>query len=344
MTAAPRSFALLALVSASVLAAVALGQGGPGRGPAPTPAQLELRRQNGIRNANVHDPSTIVECNDEYYLFHTGNNCPSYRSKDLVSWTPGGPAFDAPPTWVQQEVPTFRGGGFWAPDVIKVKNKYMLFFSASAFGVNTSTIGVATNPTLDKNDPAYKWTHGGSVVTSRTNDDYNAIDPALLYDDDGRLWMAFGSFWSGIQLIELDPDTGLRLPNTPMTKIAHWDSIEGPYIYKHDGKYYLFVALGMCCRGANSTYNTRVGRADKITGPYLDKDGKDMLLGGGTPFLATTGNLIGPGHAGIIQVGDKYYYSCHYENTGPGGGTLSVRPLTWDADGWPVPGIPEEGK
>jgi arabinan endo-1,5-alpha-L-arabinosidase len=149
--------------------------------------------------------------------------------------------------------------------------------------------------------------------------------------------MSFGSFWSGIQLIELDPNTGLRLPNTPMVKLAHWDSIEGPYIYKREGKYYLFVALGMCCRGANSTYNTRIGRADKITGPYLDKEGKDLLLGGGTPFLATTGNLIGPGHAGIIQVGDKYYYSCHYESTG-GGGTLSVRPLTWDADGWPVPG------
>jgi arabinan endo-1,5-alpha-L-arabinosidase len=149
--------------------------------------------------------------------------------------------------------------------------------------------------------------------------------------------MAFGSFWSGIQLIELDPNAGTRLPNTPMTNIAHFDSIEGAYLCKHDGKYYLFASLGMCCRGAASTYNTRVGRADAITGPYLDKEGKDMLLGGGTPFLATVGSLIGPGHAGIIQVGDKFYYSCHYESTG-GAGTLSVRPLTWDAQGWPVPG------
>jgi arabinan endo-1,5-alpha-L-arabinosidase len=121
-----------------------------------------------------------------------------------------------------------------------------------------------------------------------------------------------------------------------MTNIAHFDSIEGPYIYKHDGKYFLFVSMGMCCRGAASTYNTRVGRADKITGPYRDKEGKEMLLGGGTPFLATEGSLIGPGHAGIIQVGDKYFYSCHYESTG-GGGTFAVRPLTWDAQGWPVP-------
>ncbi len=343
------SILAIAAVTASVAAVVAFvqpalgggGRGGRGRGPvAMTPEQQDLLRKNGVRNATVHDPSTIIKCNDTYYVFYTGNDCPSWQSKDLFTWTNGGPALPSTPPWVSEEVPGFRGGGFWAPDIIKVKDKYLLFYSASAFGVNTSTIGSASNPTLDRNDAAYKWTDEGKVVTSHTNDDFNAIDPAAILDTDGKLWLAFGSFWSGIQLIELDLNTGLRLPGTPMTTIAHWDSIEGSYIYKHDGKYYLFVSMGMCCRGANSTYNTRVGRSDNIKGPYVDKNGKAMLDGGGSPFLATVGNLIGPGHAGIIQVGDKYYYSCHYESTG-GGGTLSVRPLTWDAQGWPVPGEAE---
>lgn len=331
-----RKLLLITLLTASLLATIALAQRGGAPSTPATPEQLQLRKDNGIRNARVHDPSTIVQCGDWYYTFYTGGNCPSWKSKDLLTWTNDGPAFESPPEWVPNEVPGFGGAGFWAPDVIKVKDKYLLYFSASAFGVNTSTIGVATNPTLDKSSPDYHWTQQGKVITSRTNDDFNAIDPAVIYDDDGKLWLAFGSFWSGIQLIECDPATGLRLPNTPLYKIAHWDSIEGAYIYKHDGKYFLFVSQGMCCRGANSTYNTRVGRADKITGPYTDKEGADMLLGGGSPFLATIGNLIGPGHAGIIKIGDKYWYSCHYESTG-GGGTLSTRPLSWDAQGWPVP-------
>jgi arabinan endo-1,5-alpha-L-arabinosidase len=329
------SIPLLLAASLAVLASFTRAAAPRGSAPA-TPELQQLRRTNGIRNATVHDPSTIVNCGDQYWLFYTGNNCPSWHSPDLKNWTAGPAALSATPAWVTREVPAFRGSNFWAPDVIKVKDKFLLFFSASAFGVNTSTIGVASNPTLDRTDPNYKWTDGGKVVTSHANDDFNAIDPAALLDTDGRLYLAFGSFWSGIQLIELDPDKGTRLPNTPMTNIAHFDSIEGAYLYKHDGQYFLFASLGMCCRGSASTYNTRLGRAAKITGPYLDKDGKDMLLGGGSPFLATDGALIGPGHAGIIQVADQYYYSCHYESTG-GGGTLAVRPLSWDAQGWPVP-------
>ena len=116
----------------------------------------------------------------------------------------------------------------------------------------------------------------------------------------------------------------------------HWDAIEAPYIYKHDGHYYLFVSLGMCCRGINSTYHTRVGRSESVTGPYLDKDGKDLLLGGGTNVATTVGPFIGPGHAGIIEVNGKSWFSCHfYDGTARGASKLSIRPLTWIPDGWP---------
>lgn len=299
-----------------------------------------LMRQLGRRNVGVHDPSTIQKCKNEYWIFFTGNRTPSIHSTDLTNWTAGPATFAEAPAWVAQTVPANRNANFWAPDVIKVGDRYLLFYSASSFGKNTSAIGVATNATLDPSDASYKWTDGGMVVQSLENDDFNCIDPCPILDKDGKLWLSFGSFWSGIKMIELDPATGKRIaPNSPMYNLAHWDSIEASYLYRHDDHYYLFVSLGLCCRGDNSTYNTRVGRADRITGPYLDKEGKDLLLGGGTPFAATEGQFIGPGQVGIFEQDGKFLLTTHfYDGTANGMSRLSIRPLTWSADGWPIAG------
>jgi arabinan endo-1,5-alpha-L-arabinosidase len=342
-------FGVAGLLAAAIAAGIALGQTAPriivSTTPnTPTGSPQEVARKMGMRGPGVHDPSTIVKCGNEYFLYATGMSM--FRSTDLVNWRSGPSPITQQLSWTAQAVPgraNTNPGAFWAPDVIKVKDKYFLFLSLSAFGVNTSGIGVLSSPTLNPDDPAYKWTDGGLVVMSKTSDDYNAIDPGMILDTDGRLWMAFGSFWSGIKLIELNPDTGLRIaPDSPMHTLAHWDSIEGAYIHKHDGKYYLFVCLGMCCRQANSTYNMRIGRADKITGPYVDKDGKDLLLGGGTPLMDShIGPLIGPGHAGIVDHNGKLFLSYHVESNSagrgsPNGGTLGVRPMIWGPDGWPV--------
>jgi arabinan endo-1,5-alpha-L-arabinosidase len=331
-----------AAVVASLLAATAaLAQPGPPPAAPVDPQARAVLAQLGNRSIGLHDPSTIVKCKDEYWLFSTGMNTPSWRSKDLVTWTRGPQVHSGPLAWAREAVPLNRGSDFWAPDVIQVGDRYLLFYSVSSFGKNTSAIGVTTNATLDPGDPAFRWTDGGMVVQSRENDDFNAIDPALILDTDGRLWMSFGSFWGGIKLIELDPKTGLRIaPDSPIYSLAHWDAIEAPYIYKRGDHYYLFVSLGMCCRGVNSTYHTRVGRSRAITGPYLDKEGKDLLLGGGTMFADAEGPYLGPGHAGIVEDADgKAWFSCHfYDRTARGASKLSVRPLTWGEDGWPVLG------
>ena len=206
-----------------------------------------------------------------------------------------------------------------------------------ASGKNTSAIGLATNPTLDPNDPNYHWTDQGIVVQSRATNDFNTIDPAVCEDTQGGLWLAFGSFWTGIKLIELNPATGRTVaPDSPMYSLAHKDKIEASYIYPHEGYYYLFVNWGQCCQGVRSTYNIRVGRSTSITGPYLDKTGEDMMLGGGSLFLTTTGNFIGPGHAGIVPVAGTDWFSCHfYDGTREGRPTLGLLPLRWEADGWP---------
>jgi arabinan endo-1,5-alpha-L-arabinosidase len=175
-------------------------------------------------------------------------------------------------------------------------------------------------------------------VESHAADAFNTIDPSVMQDTDGSLWLAFGSFWSGIKLIQLDANTGKRVAlDSPIYSIAYHDPIEAACLSRHNDHYYLFVNWGLCCRGTNSTYNIRVGRSSKITGPYLDQEGKDLAQGGGTLFLATEGTFIGPGHAGVFHEGEVDYLSCHFYDRNRGGAaTLAVRRLIWTADSWPV--------
>jgi arabinan endo-1,5-alpha-L-arabinosidase len=339
------------------------GRGMRGRGMEPPgppdPNAVAYLQKMGNRGVGIHDPSTIVKCKDEYWIFYTGRGVPSYHSKDLIKWERGPEIITTAPEWLSQVVPPRagrggRGGGFgggipsfWAPDVIHLGDRYMVYFSYSAFGVNTSAIALATNPTLDPCDPQYKWTEQGIVIKSDPNDDFNTIDPAVTTDAEGNLWMAYGSFWSGIKMIQLDPKTGKRIaPDSKIYSLARYEAIEAPYIYYHNGLYYLFLNWDMCCRGANSTYNIRVGRSIKITGPYLDKQDKDMLYGGGTLVAGGDGVVfVGPGHAGIIKVGDKYWMGMHYyDGSQRGASKYAIRPVTWTNDGWPIVGVDEQPK
>ena|SRR5882672_4021482 len=75
----------------------------------------------------------------------------------------------------------------------------------------------------------------------------------------------------------------------------------------------------------------------RLTGPYFDKGGADLAQGGGTLLLATDGAFIGPGHAGIFEESDTFWFSCHfYDGTERGASKLAIRPLRWNPDGWPA--------
>jgi arabinan endo-1,5-alpha-L-arabinosidase len=306
----------------------------------PTPDSDALLAQFGRREPRVHDPSTIVKCKEEFWLFATGFGIVSWHSKDLVDWKVGPRVFTNVPAWATNAVPGNRGY-FWAPDVTRLGKRYLLYYSVSTFGKNKSAIGLATNPTLDADDPGFAWLDQGIVVQSHPTKDFNTIDPAVTQDGEGRLWLVFGSYWSGIKLIELDPVTGKRLtPDSPMYSLARHDSIEASFLYRHAGYYYLFVNWGTCCRGVNSTYNIRVGRSERITGPYLDKEGVGLSVGGGSLLLGTAGPFIGPGHAGIFSEAGAERLSCHfYDGTRDGRPTLAIRPLVWSSEGWPEPGM-----
>jgi arabinan endo-1,5-alpha-L-arabinosidase len=181
----------------------------------------------------------------------------------------------------------------------------------------------------------------GVVIQTTAADVYNALDPAPLLDADGRLWLVFGSYWTGIKLVELDPQTGKRFaPDAPLYHLAAAPrpktDIEAAYLYKHKEWYYLFINRGQCCQGVRSTYEVRVGRSQTITGPYVDRAGMDLLNGGGTVFLKKHDRFIGPGHVGIMPRDGREWCSYHfYDATHNGQPTLMVEPLMWDADGWP---------
>ena len=178
------------------------------------------------------------------------------------------------------------------------------------------------------------------VVHSVEGENLNAIDPGVCLAPDGRLWICYGSYHGNIELVELDPKTGLRIAtNSPVTIIASHS--EASDIIYHDGYYYLLVNHGSCCQGRNSTYNIQVGRSPKVTGPYLDRHGEDLANGAGTLFLAAAGSQIGPGHFGRLVEDGVEKFSCHYEADleKSGRSVLDIRPLLWTTDGWPAPGV-----
>ena len=270
----------------------------------------------------IHDPSTVIPCEGKYYTYGTGGSC-------LVS--------DDGWTWRRGTRPS-RGG--MAPDVIHLGDRYYMYVAANIGGQPRADINMISSKTLDPNSPDYKWEEGGVVASSDGVEDCNAIDPGVFLDPtDGKLWLTYGSYFGYIRLVQLDPKTGKRVdPNDKPVNIAI--NCEAPDMIYHDGWYYLLATHGSCCRGADSGYNIRVGRARKVTGPFLDNMGVDMIEGGGKLFLGSGGRVIGPGHFGLIDLGDGVQkFSCHYEADLDRGGAsvLDIRPLLWK-DGWPVAG------
>jgi len=233
----------------------------------------------------VHDP-VMAKQGDTFYLFHTGRGISAWASTDLETWERVTSVHSAAPAWTEDVVPGFSERfHMWAPDIIERDGTFYLYYSVSAFGRNTSAIGVATNTTLNPNDPNFRWVDQGTVIRSIPGRDlWNAIDPNVVIDDEGTPWMVFGSFWTGMKLVQLDQSmTRIAEPQVWRTVAAREREfptpddragsgvIEAPFIFKKDDYYYLFVSLGRCCRGAESTYHVAVGRSETAGDPTSTK-------------------------------------------------------------------------
>lgn len=289
----------------------------------------------------THDPALIKQRRGDYYIFSTGDPAVSggtvqiRRSKDQKAWAFAGTVFDAIPQWVRDAVPGVQN--IWAPEVFERQGIYYLYYSGSTFGSNRSVIGLATNVTLDPNAPNYAWVDQGMVFSSAPPNDYNAIDPAIIVDRNNVPWMAFGSFWSGIRMIQLEWPSGKAAPSTtPPLRLADRfvppNAIEAPAIVHRYGWYYMFVSMDFCCQGLNSTYKIAVGRSREATGPYFDRLGTPLQHGGGTVILSERGDMFGPGGQSIH---DGYLAHHFYDRTVGGDFRLSIRKIAWESSGWP---------
>jgi autotransporter-associated beta strand protein len=285
----------------------------------------------------AHDPSTLWPTgNNSFIYFATGVGLPSRVSTDMEHWTAGPSVFSTAPAWTTTAVPG-ANGDFWAPDVSYFDGIYHLYYAVSTFGSQVSAIGMATNTTLNDLDfTNYHWVDQGPVIQSHVGSAYNTIDPSVLVDTNGSVWMSFGSYWNGIYLTKLDPTTGKPISSATQ-QIADNSMIEASYLYHQGNYYYLFVNFGQCCMGTSSTYNIRVGRSTSVSGPYLDQNGVPMTQGGGTLLLGSEGKYIGPGQVGIMPQGNVDWMSYHYyDGTNNGAPTYALQQLYWTNNSWPT--------
>lgn len=282
----------------------------------------------------AHDPSMVKTASGTYYLFYTGGGVEISTSTDRVHWSSAGQVLPSGAGWA-----TAYGGwnDLWAPDASYHNGVYWLYYAVSSFGSNHSAIGLATSTTAAPGS----WTDKGLVYSSQSGSDYNAIDPALVVDSSGRWWLSFGSFWSGVKMIQIDPATGKQLAsNTTRYNLAQRpspDAEEASFVYPHGGYYYLFTSFDYCCRGTSSTYRIMVARATGPTGPYTDESGASAISGGGTQILGTHGIVIGPGGQSVMHDSDGDVLVYHYYDSNLNGtAQLGLNHLTWGTNGWPT--------
>lgn len=300
---------------------------------------------------HAHDPTAVRDDDGTYWLFSTDAwadgpvraGVQVRRSKDLVTWEFHGWALDGVPSagaaWSGAE-------GLWAPDVVRVGDEWRMYWSASTFGSRTSAIGLAV-----AGHPTGPWEDRGLVVTSLHDvDGPNAIDANAVVDADGRHWLVYGSFFGGIHALELDPVTGLAIGDAPGILLARRPrsvdgAVEGAFVLPRPGGGY---ALVLSYDSLFSTYHVRVGVSESLTGPYVDRTGRDLTDLEGDPALVGTLVLAGhalaggrtwlaPGHASVLVDGDRQLLVHHVRDADdPTQHEVQVRRLVWTADGWPV--------
>ena len=308
-----RLFLVLAFPAISIL----LMAGGP-----------DKNYKNPVVDYSLPDPSVIKGDDGYFYLYATEDirNMPIHRSEDLINWESVGTVF------TKETRPTFEPkGGLWAPDINKIGEKYVLYYSMSRWGGEwTCGIGVAT-----AEKPEGPFIDHGMMFRSSDIGVQNSIDPFYI-EENGKKYLFWGSF-RGIFGVELTSD-GLAVAPGAVKKQIAGTAYEGTYIHKRNGYYYLFASTGTCCEGLQSTYQTVVGRSDNLWGPYVDKQGNSMLENNHEVLIHKNKKFVGTGHNAEL-ITDKtgadwiLYHGVSVAN--PHGRVLLLDKVLWKKN-WPL--------
>ncbi len=348
----------------------------------------------------VHDPSVVYD-NGTYYIF--GSHMAWAKSTDLMNWEMFnmninseynklfGKEWDE---YCRTDSNPNLNGNLWAPDVIYNPNmgKYCFYMSVNGDDWNSVIVML----TADNIEGPYEY--AGPVVYSGFNTDshdanltdvykvlgndadltryqnikntkLNCIDPCVTFDDDGSLYMVYGSWFGGLYVLKLDENTGLRDYETlyetvPNESDAYYGykvhggfgvSGEGPFIIKKDKYYYLFVSYGGLT--AEGGYQIRIYRSEKITGPYVDEIGNnavytkecnDLFEKNGVRIMGSydwTGNReirVAQGHNSAVVTDDGKIFMVYHSRFANGKNGVAeahevrVQQLFVNEDGWLV--------
>jgi arabinan endo-1,5-alpha-L-arabinosidase len=282
-------------------------------------------------NVVSHDPCIVKEGNT-WWAFMTGTGIGIKYSSNGLNWTQGTQRFPSALSWWKTYAPNMGNNDIWAPDCFYHNGRYWLYYSVSEFGKNNSAIGLTSCSSISKGD----WRDDGMVISSKSgSQNYNAIDPNITRDASGALWMSFGSWFDGIKVVKLNTST-MKPTGSIYTLARKSGGIEASDIVYNGGYYYLFVSIGACCKGTSSTYKIAYGRSSSITGPYTDKNGTNMLNGGGTILDAGNSRWIGPGAQDIFKNGSNFVLIRHaYDATDNGTPKMLISDLYFKS-GWPT--------
>jgi arabinan endo-1,5-alpha-L-arabinosidase len=280
----------------------------------------------------THDPS-IIKDGSTWYVFSTGVGLSIKSSPDGLVWKQQPQLFTQELSWWRTYAPQMGNLDVWAPDLQAFNGRIWCYYCVSEFGTNNSAIGLKSCTRIAAGD----WRDDGVIITSKAGvDAFNAIDPNLTIDASGTPWLAFGSWFDGIHVVQLDPST-MKPTGTYYSLANRSDGIEATNIVYNNGYYYLFVSIDKCCLGVNSTYKIAYGRSKNITGPYVDQSGVAMANGGGTVLDAGDTRWKGPGGQDVYQNGTSWIIARHaYDANNAGTPTLLISDLYWDANGWPT--------
>ena len=321
---------------------------------------LNFYKLNGEKYfVTAADPFVLRGDDGYWYLYITNAQCemgtkgmifdrgPIFRSKNLVDWRWYSSVFENSPdaaNWGNSEA------GVWGPTVIKINdNQYNYYYSLSSWGDSNPGIGVATSPT-----PYGPWTHYGKLLDQQMSGVVNGIDPFVTFDDEGQLWIIWGSFNGIAATLLTDDGTELFYGNLVKDHLV-WlvennqkegkgfdinINYEGAFVLKKDDEYFFMGSQGTCLAGSNSTYTVRVGKSSSLFGPYLGKDGQDMNHGTeGEVVVQPSDAVAGTGHNAVIQdyAGDYWLIYHGFDNFGSDSQerSLFMDKILWDAQGYP---------
>ena len=320
----PRTAAALVLGPALLLAAC-----GPEQ-TAPEATADSSTYTNPVYEEDFPDPF-VLAADGHWYAYSTQATVgamPILRSDDLVSWTMVGNGMPELAPWASV-------GRNWAPEVAKIGDRYLAYYTAMDDESGLQCLGIAVadspeGPFIDEAEEPFicQQEEGGSIDASPFIDDDGT--PYLLWKNDGNLIGT--TTWVYAQ--ELAPD-GMSLVGEGPTRLISndqsWegDLVEGPYLWPHDGRYYLFYSAN----GYGSPeYGVGYAVAEDVLGPYTKPTDE--------PLLASNDVAAGPGHGMVVETDTGTWYVHHaWPPDAIGdpvpGRQLWLTPLTWTDDAEP---------